>query len=143
MSGPAGVRIVLVEDNPADVYLIRIALREAGLEPELTIFEDGAAALAYLREENSPVPHLFILDVNVPKTEGTELLVVIRAHPRFTAIPVMALSSSAAQKDMEKARMLGADRYVTKPADFDEFMKVGAAIREVLEGFGGRTTSGQ
>jgi CheY-like chemotaxis protein len=135
-TGPIKFRILLCEDNAADVFLIRHALADAGIETELTVLDDGAAALAFVRKHeaglNGEVPDLAILDLNLPKHTGLEILQAMRAGTAFSGMPVMVLSSSSAPRDLERLNEFRVDRYITKPADLDEFMKIGHAVKGLL-----------
>ena len=126
-------RIVLVEDNEADVYLFRRALQDAGLNFELTVIEDGAEALAYIRDfgQGAP-PDAAIIDLNLPKSEGTTVLEAIRKNTRLSAVPVVIVTSSASPAERAKAERLGAERFVTKPPDLDEFLRIGGLISDLL-----------
>lgn len=131
-------RILVCEDNAADVYLIRHALAHAGVESELTVLEDGAEALAFVRRQQANpdtgvLPHLAILDLNLPKHSGLEILEAIRRDEAFEEMPVVVLSSSSAPRDMERLRQFRVDRYITKPADLDEFLKIGTTLKAMLD----------
>ncbi|MCC6587691.1 MAG: response regulator [Bryobacterales bacterium] len=140
--GPAAerYRIYLAEDNPADVYLIRHALTSAGLAFELTVFEDGAEAMRFVQAEagdaGRPSPDLIVLDLNLPKRTGTDILAAIREQPHLTNVPVAILTSSASPADRAQTLRLKADRYFLKPLDLDDFLKIGANIRELLRAAG-------
>jgi CheY-like chemotaxis protein len=129
-------RILLVEDNAGDVYLLRKALEEAQVTFDLTVLEDGAQALAFVRSEHPyadrPIPDLTVLDLNLPKYEGTQVLAAYHQNPRFAGVPVIVMSSSTSPRDRAEAARLGIDGYFQKPADFDEFMKLGHILKEVL-----------
>ncbi|HWL38447.1 MAG TPA: response regulator [Frankiaceae bacterium] len=134
MSGEP-VQILLVEDSPGDVNLTREALRGAKIANELNVVGDGEAALAYLRQEgehaDSPRPHLVLLDLNLPRMDGRDVLAAMKADPLLKSIPVVVLTTSSAEVDVLKAYELHANSYVTKPVSFDEFI---TALR-ALEGF--------
>jgi chemotaxis family two-component system response regulator Rcp1 len=129
------VQILLVEDSPGDVNLTREALRGAKIANELHVVGDGEAALAYLRQEGanagSPRPHLVLLDLNLPRMDGRDVLAAMKADPSLKSIPVVVLTTSSAEVDVLKAYELHANSYVTKPVSFDEFI---TALR-ALEGF--------
>lgn len=134
MSGAVDpIRIVLVEDSPSDVHLLGISLDQVGLPYELTLFSDGAEAIAYFESETTQIPDVAVLDLNVPKAEGTDILDTIRRSPRFGSVPVVVLSSSEAPQDIERVKELGADCRLLKPLDLDEFMKLGKTIVECIE----------
>jgi CheY-like chemotaxis protein len=128
--------ILLIEDNPADVELLRRALASAQLDCELTLLEDGAEALAFLRrletEPDERSPDLTVLDLNLPKNDGIEVLQAMRASPVFGSAPVAILSSSASSRERAKIEQLGIGRYITKPADLDEFLSIGFILKELL-----------
>lgn len=134
MSGEP-VQILLVEDSPGDVNLTREALRGAKIANELNVVGDGEAALAYLRQEGEyagrPRPHLVLLDLNLPRMDGRDVLAAMKADRSLKSIPVVVLTTSSAEADVLKAYELHANSYVTKPVSFDEFI---TALR-ALEGF--------
>jgi CheY-like chemotaxis protein len=126
------VRITLVEDNPADVLLVRKALQEKGIAFELTCFEDGEQAVKSLPLQE-PGPDIILLDLNLPLTEGVEVLVRLRALPGLVGVPVAILSSSASPTDMHRTKLLGVARYINKPMVLDDFLReVGRAVEEML-----------
>ena len=126
-------RILLVEDNEADVRLTREALREAGENVRLSAVADGDLALAYLRREDGftdvPHPDLVLLDLNLPRKNGLEVLEEMRADERLACIPVIVLTSSAARQDVEACYARGANAFVVKPLELDAFMDLIGAIR--------------
>ena len=126
-------RVLLVEDNEADVRLTREALREAGDGVRLSAVGDGEQALAYLRREGgfaeAPRPDLVLLDLNLPRKNGLEVLDELRADPSLAPIPVIMLTSSAARSDVEAAYARGANAFVVKPLELDAFMDLIGAIR--------------
>lgn len=127
------VHILVIEDNPSDVHLVRMALKEACLDCELTCFEDGDSAIAYIQSADSSLPDAIILDVNLPKADGPDILNVLKATPRFSLVPVLALSSSSAPRDIARIAALGADCYLVKPLDLDEFLKIGEAVKDCIQ----------
>jgi CheY-like chemotaxis protein len=113
------VRLLLIEDNPGDVGLIREALAPAGSELELAVARDGLEALALLeRCEAAARPDLILLDLNLPRMDGRELLARLKAHPELRRIPVVVLTSSSAPQDVRRAYDLHANCYLVKPTDF-------------------------
>jgi len=130
------VRILLVEDNTADVYLFRKALTSAGLNFELTVIEDGAAAIAFVLGEGkhagSPVPHLAVLDLSLPKNDGIQVLEAIRATERFANMPVVVTSSSPSPPGRLKEKQLQPARYIIKPPDLEDFLRIGVTLKEML-----------
>ncbi len=128
--------ILLVEDNEADVYLLRKAFEHAGLDVELTVIDDGASALTYVRgQENDrsiPRPQAVLLDLNLPKSEGTEVLEALRQNADFSEVPVIVLTSSASPMDQRRIAHLKVDRFITKPPDLEEFLKIGNLVSDLL-----------
>lgn len=128
--------VVVIEDNDADVLLVRKALDESSLGYVMTRFEDGDEALRALCPETGEaelLPDILVMDLNFPRSEGIDLLLRIRQAPRLAQVPVMILTSSESPSDMHKTALLGADRYLLKPAQLDEFLtKVGTGIKDLL-----------
>jgi chemotaxis family two-component system response regulator Rcp1 len=127
--------IVLVEDNFGDVGLVRSALVEHGIKSQLTVFRDGQEALEFIDQVDtgsSSCPDLVILDLNLPKVNGREVLKRIRLSPVFGDIPVVILSSSDAGKDRQETAALGASRYIRKPSTLDDFLKIGGTLKAFL-----------
>jgi chemotaxis family two-component system response regulator Rcp1 len=130
MNGSRGraIEILLVEDNPGDVRLIREALRDGKVWNNPHVVTDGEAALdfVYRRGEfaDKPRPDLVLLDLNLPKKDGREVLAVIKSDPDLRRIPVVVLTTSKEEEDVLRAYNLAANCYVSKPVEFDEFMKV-------------------
>jgi CheY-like chemotaxis protein len=131
-SGP----ILLVEDNSGDVILVREALMEHHITNELCVVTDGQKAIEFLDDLHSgslpECPALLILDLNLPRKTGREVLTHMRRIPRCDAIPVLVLSSSNAPADRQAAADLGANLYLRKPSDLVDFMQIGATIRQLL-----------
>ena len=116
--------IVLIEDQPYDAELTLRALRGLGVDEQVTHVRDGAEALTYLLDENdpeSPPPKLILLDLKLPKVSGIEVLEALKSDERTKCIPVIALSSSQEQQDVERCYALGVNSYVVKPVDFTDF----------------------
>ncbi len=105
--------ITLVEDNPGDVLLVRKALQERGIAFELTCFDDGEEALKSLSRQERDEPDIILLDLNLPKTEGVEVLRRIRSIPKFVSVPVAILTSSASPTDVHRTKLLGVARYIS------------------------------
>jgi CheY-like chemotaxis protein len=128
------IEILLVEDNPADVQLTIEALKDAKLNNHLSVAEDGVEAMAFLRKEGkyaaAPRPDLILLDLNMPRRNGREVLQDIKSDNSLKTIPVVILTTSEAEQDILKSYKLNANCYVTKPVDFYQFMKVVKAIEE-------------
>jgi len=128
------VGILLVEDNPGDADLAREALQDSKLNNNLTVVGDGEAAMAYLRREkpykDALRPDLVILDLNLPKKDGREVLAEMKADDRLKRIPVVILTTSQAEEDVLKAYNLHANCYISKPIDLNQFMKVVKSIED-------------
>jgi len=126
------VDILLVEDNPGDVRLVVEAFREGGAAVRLTTARDGEEALAVLRRQGAhaaaPRPALILLDLNLPRMGGRELLAEIKADPALRPMPVVVLTSSRQDQDVLACYDLGANCYITKPADLDQFIEVVRSI---------------
>lgn len=117
--------ILLVEDNPDDAELTRIAFAEAGVEYRLHVVGDGVQALSYLRGcSPAELPALVLLDLNLPKLNGREVLEAIRADPATRSLPVVVLTTSAEPFDVEQVYALGANSYIQKPVEFERFVDV-------------------
>jgi CheY-like chemotaxis protein len=128
------VEIFLIEDNPGDVRLTQEAFKEGRIHNTLTVVGDGEAAMETLRDrvaQGTPRPGLILLDLNLPRKDGRQVLAEIKADPALRLIPVVVLTSSAAERDVIESYERNVNAYVTKPIDIDEFL---AAIR-ALEGF--------
>jgi CheY-like chemotaxis protein len=131
----AAINILLVEDDPGDVLMTREALAESKLLNELHVVSDGREAIDYLTEasEGRHVrPDLVLLDLNLPRIDGREVLEFIKTQERLRRIPVVILTTSSAEEDIVRSYDLHANAYVTKPVDFDQFMDV---VRKVDEFF--------
>jgi two-component system response regulator len=127
--------ILLVEDSPSDVLMTRQALENAKLLNNLHVVEDGVEAMEYLRNKGrfaaAPRPHLILLDLNLPKKSGREVLAEIKADPGLKMIPVVVLTTSKAEEDVLQSYGLHANCYVTKPVEFGSF----AAVIQSIEKF--------
>jgi chemotaxis family two-component system response regulator Rcp1 len=126
-------RILQVEDNEADARLTREALREGGDQVRLSTVADGEQAMAYLRRESGyeavSTPDLVLLDLNLPRKGGLEVLEELRADPALAPIPVIVLTSSSAERDVNACYERGANAFVVKPQELDEFMDLMGLIR--------------
>jgi two-component system response regulator len=131
---PVPVEILLVEDNPGDIELVRDALRETPVDCNLNVVEDGVEALAYLHGagpyQEVLLPDLILLDLKLPKKHGLEVLAEIKKDDVLRRIPTVVLSGSDAPEDLLKAYDLQASCYVTKPADLDEFVRVMNTLKD-------------
>jgi len=132
MTAAQPFEILLVEDNPGDARLTQEALRDGKVYNKLTVVPDGVEAMAYLRREGryagARQPDLILLDLNLPKKDGREVLQEIKADERLRRIPVVVLTSSNAEQDVLKSYGLHANCYVTKPVDLDQFIGAVKAI---------------
>ena len=128
------VEILLVEDNPGDVRLTREALRDAKVRNNLHVVEDGIRAIEFLRREGEYTsavrPDLILLDLNLPRMSGREVLQEIKADPDLLQIPVVVLTSSQAEKDIASSYALHANCFVTKPVDLDQFIHVVRSLED-------------
>jgi len=131
-------RIFLAEDNPADVYLIERALREHGVDFQLDVASDGRQAMSFLRtgadSRDESRPDLIVLDLNLPYYSGSEILQWIRATDTLSSIPVVVLTSSDSPRDRLTAMESGAGSYIRKPSRLEDFMAIGAALKNMLAG---------
>ena len=126
--------ILMVEDNPTDVLIAKEGLLGAQLPNALHVADDGVEAMDFLHQRGkyaeAPRPDLVLLDLNMPRKNGLEVLAEIKADDDLKTIPVIVLTTSKSAADVIKARGLGADRYISKPVDFDEFTKVVQLIQD-------------
>lgn len=127
-------RVLLAEDNPADVYLIREALSENGAACDLVVAADGSEALQMIARDPAAAPsfQLIILDLNLPRHDGIEILEWLRQSGQ-TDIPVVVLTSSDSMRDREQAIQLGAARFLRKPSGLEQFLSLGAIFKQFLE----------
>jgi chemotaxis family two-component system response regulator Rcp1 len=128
------IEILLVEDNEGDVRLTLEALKEAKMGNRLSVVSDGEKALAFLRRQgayvDAPRPDLILLDLNLPRKDGREVLLEIKASKDLKRIPVVILTSSQAEEDIIRTYDLHANCYITKPVDLDQFMTVVKSIED-------------
>ena len=128
------IEILLVEDNPGDVTLTTEALEDSKIVNNLHVAEDGEEAIEFLRQQgqfaNSPRPDLILLDLNLPKKDGREVLQEIKADDSLKSVPVVVLSMSSAEEDILKSYNLHANCYINKPVDLHEFAKVVSSIED-------------
>lgn len=132
MSASRPIEVLLVEDNPGDVRLTKEALREGKVENHIHVVPDGVEALAYLRQEreyaDATRPDLILLDLNLPRMDGRDVLREVKGDPNLRNIPIVVLTSSQAEQDIVRAYDLHANCYVTKPVDLDQFITVVQSI---------------
>ncbi|HEX9998916.1 MAG TPA: response regulator [Actinoplanes sp.] len=130
------IEVLLVEDDPGDVLMTQEAFEEHKVRNRLTVVQDGAEALAYLRREGKYAdavrPDLILLDLNLPRRDGREVLEEIKKDVQLGRIPVVVLTTSAADEDILRSYQLHANAYVTKPVDFERFITV---IKQIDEFF--------
>jgi two-component system, chemotaxis family, response regulator Rcp1 len=126
------IEILLVEDNPADVRLTQEALKEGKVRNNLHVARDGIEAIEYLRRlgkwAGAPRPDLILLDLNLPRKDGREVLFEVKNDPELKAIPVVVLTTSSAEQDIFKSYKLHANCYITKPVDLEQFVQVVKSI---------------
>ncbi len=131
-------KIVLIEDNSADVFLIEMALKESGIVYEMTRFQNGEEAIDSLcppqgSTTNALHPDVILLDLNTPKSDGFAVLEKLRQAPHLAGVPIAIVSSSQATSDKHRAGIIGRTRYIEKPSNLEEFLTtVGQAVKEML-----------
>jgi CheY-like chemotaxis protein len=130
------IYVLLAEDNRGDVLLVSQALRQHHIDHELQLVEDGEQALKHMATMGKPgfppCPDVLLLDLNLPMVDGQQVLREFRNHPECADTPVIVISSSYAIKDREPLAQFHISRYFRKPSDLDEFMKLGAVVKEVI-----------
>jgi CheY-like chemotaxis protein len=130
------IDVLLVEDDAGDVLLIREAFEHNKVHNDLAVVSDGVEAIAYLRRQgehaNAPRPDLVLLDLNLPRKDGREVLAEVKSDPDLRSIPVVVLTTSKAEEDVLRSYDLHANAYVTKPVDFERFIEV---VRQIDEFF--------
>jgi CheY-like chemotaxis protein len=128
--------ILIVEDNPADLYLIREAIDGAEIDADIYVARDGEQATNFFDDADAdaaaPCPALVILDINLPKKHGTDVLQHLRKSARCSRARVVVVSTSASARDRQDAMQLGADEYFRKPSDYDDFLKLGDVIKAII-----------
>ena len=130
------IDVLLVEDDPGDVLMTREAFDENKVANRLAVVSDGESAMAYLRKEgpyaDAPTPDLVLLDLNLPRMDGREVLAAMKGDPALQSIPVVVLTTSEAEEDVLRSYALHANAYVTKPVDFERFIDV---VRQIDDFF--------
>jgi len=126
------VNILLVEDNPNDVEIMERALKKGKIQNQLTVARDGQEALDILqgRRNGTPKPGLILLDLNLPKVSGHDVLHEIKADPSLQQIPVIVLTASTRDEDVVRSYKLGVNTFVSKPVAFEDFLRAVSAIQE-------------
>ena len=131
------LKVLLAEDNPGDVFLVKEALAHHRLAHGMYVVRDGGEALAFIHRMGKtgpvPCPDVLLLDLNLPKVDGPEILVAFRKHPECAQTPVIVISSSDAHKDRQRMDALGVSSYFRKPSNLEEFMQLGALVQKVVE----------
>jgi DNA-binding response OmpR family regulator len=130
-------RILIAEDNDADVFLVKTSLEEAGFVFDLRVASDGEAVLRLVDQADADAPagwcpEIIILDLNLPRYSGEEILDKFHRSPRFRAVPVIVFTSSDSPRDREGVAKLGVAEYFRKPQHFEEFMELGRIVKRVL-----------
>jgi DNA-binding response OmpR family regulator len=139
----SAAQIILVEDNPADVFLVRYALEQQDFVFYLRVVSDGEQALGFLGEVErgvTPAPDIWLLDLNLPKYSGDQVIEKLRQSPLGSSAKVVVLTSSDSPKDRERVAQLGVAHYFLKPSDLDKFMKLGDVVRDAMEESGSART---
>jgi CheY-like chemotaxis protein len=130
-------QILIAEDSKPDVFLIRQALAKSGVKAQIYMTDDGEKTVKFLEradaDPDAPCPHLILLDINMPRYKGGDILRKLRASARCKNALVLVITSSDSQRDREEMEALGANGYFRKPSEFSEFMKLGDLVREVLD----------
>jgi len=132
-------KIVLIEDNPADVFLVEMALQESGILYEMTRFNNGEEAVASLCAPGGPMaktfrPDAILLDLNTPRSDGIEVLEKLSRTPHLADVPIAIITSSQARSDKHRVGLIGRTRYIEKPSHLDEFLTtVGQAVKDMLQ----------
>lgn len=137
MSTPSDLlEILLVEDNGGDAYLLQMALENAGIISNLTVFENGADAVEFVQRvgiyANATLPDLAVLDVQLPRRSGIDVLAAIRTNDRMRSVPAVILTTFSLPAERARAEALGIEREIIKPCDLNAFMKIGAILKDIL-----------
>ena len=133
---PRPCQILIAEDSKSDVFLIRQALQKSGINAQIHIADDGEKTVKFIEQADAdppaPCPDLILLDINMPRYKGGDILRKLRASERCKNALVLVVTSSDSQRDREEMDAFGANGYFRKPSEFSEFMKLGDLVREVL-----------
>lgn len=135
----SAARIVLIEDNPADILLVELALKEHGIPNELTKFTSGREAVSVLCDSQDSagdtfLPDIILLDLNTPKSDGFQVFLQLKQSPRLAQVPIVILTSSSADSDMHRSSLLGV-QLIQKPSDVNAFFAtIGQAVKDMLAG---------
>ena len=136
LEGEREIQVLLVEDDPGDVLMTREAFEDYKVHNQLHVVNDGEQAMAFLRQEGEyadlPRPDLVLLDLNLPRMDGRQVLDAIKSDPELSSIPVVVLTTSEAEDDVLRSYSLHANAYVTKPVDFERFINV---VRQIDDFF--------
>ena len=128
------LEVLLVEDNPGDIRLTKEALRNGDVAVSLNVARDGVEAIDFLHRQgsfaNAPRPDIILLDLNLPRKNGREVLSEIKGDPNLKRIPVLVMTTSRADQDIDRAYSLNANCYITKPMDLDEFLRIVKSIED-------------
>ena len=128
------VNILLVEDNPADARLIEEVFKDTNVNNKIYVVKDGVEAMNFLNKENeyseAPRPEMILLDLNLPRKDGREVLKEVKKNEELKSIPIVILTTSSAKEDVIKTYSNHANCYITKPVDFDQFLRVITAIED-------------
>ena len=128
------VNILLVEDNPADARLIEEVFKDTNVNNKIYVVKDGVEAMDFLNKENefsdAPKPEMILLDLNLPRKDGREVLKEVKRNDELKSIPIVILTTSSAKEDVIKTYSNHANCYITKPVDFDQFLRVITAIED-------------
>ena len=131
------LKVLLAEDNPGDIFLVKEALAQHHITHEMYVVRDGGEAFAFVSRmggsDGDPCPDIVLLDLNLPKVDGPEILIEIRKHPECAHTPVIVMSSSDTNKDRDRMDALGVTCYFRKPSDLDEFLQLGDLVKKVVE----------
>lgn len=126
-------RLLVVEDNPTNALLLRRALTEHGVDYEMVVVGDGEEAIEYLEQCKGAKPELIIVDLNLPKEDGIEVLKVYRGSPSFIETLMVILTSSDSPSERQRAEIIGVDAYLRKPIELDAFLALGGTLKKLLE----------